>query len=160
MERIRFFNGQILTAADFETDQEYHLQMRRLHNRMLHGFGVVDGLGVSVADGTDAAVVVSPGFALDRRGREIIVEGPVRISLGDCTGDVYVVTIQYSEAATTPVPTLNGDVEFSRITEGFEIGMATEDPDESADTPRLSLARLVRQDGVWRVDETCRRRTP
>ena len=76
MERVRFFDGQLLTATDFEAEQRYHLEKRRLHNRMLHGFGVVDGLGVSVADGTDAAVVVSPGFALDRRGNEIIVAGP------------------------------------------------------------------------------------
>jgi hypothetical protein len=63
MERVRFFDGQLLTAADFEAEQKYHLEKRRLHNRMLHGFGVVDGLRVSVAGGTDATVVVSPGFA-------------------------------------------------------------------------------------------------
>ena len=155
MERVRFFDGQLLTAAEFEAEQRYHLEKRRLHNRMLHGFGVVDGLGVSVADGT---VIVSPGFALDRRGNEIIVAGPVRIDLNVCTGDVYFVTIQYTETATDPVPNTNGGVEFSRVTENFALGIATEDPDESADTQQLSLARLVRQDGQWLVDETCCRR--
>ncbi len=155
MERVRFFDGQLLTATDFEAEQRYHLERRRLHNRMLHGFGVVDGLGVSVADGT---VIVSPGFALDRRGNEIIVAGPVRIDLNVCTGDVYFVTIQYTETATDPVPNTNGGVEFSRVTENFALGIATEDPDESADTQQLSLARLVRQDGQWLVDETCCRR--
>jgi len=157
MERVRFFDGQLLTAAEFEAEQRYHLEKRRLHNRMLHGFGVVDGLGVSVADGT---VIVSPGFALDRRGNEIIVAGPVRIDLNVCTGDVYFVTIQYTETATDPVPNTNGGVEFSRVTENFALGIATEDPDESADTQQLGLARLVRPDGQWLVDETyCRRMT-
>ena len=159
MERVRFFDGQLLTATDFEAEQRYHLEKRRLHNRMLHRFGVVDGLGVSVPDGAEAAVIVSPGFALDRRGNEIIVAGPVRIDLNVCTGDVHFVTIQYTETATDPVPTTNGGAEFSRVTEGFALGTATEDPDESADTQHLSLARLVRQDGRWLVDETCCRRT-
>src|SRR6476646_4545423 len=110
MERVRFFDGQLLTAAEFEAEQRYHLEKRRLHNRLLHGFGVVDGLGVSVSDGPNAAVVVAPGFALDRRGNEIIVDGPVRIDLNVCTGGMCFVMIQYTETATDPVPTTNGGV--------------------------------------------------
>jgi hypothetical protein len=159
MERERFFDGQLLTAAEFEAEQRYHLEKRRLHNRMLHGFGVVDGLGVSVPDGTDTAVVVSPGFALDRSGNEIIVEAPVRIDPNVCTGGMCFVTIQYTETATGPVPTTNGGVQFSRVREGFAVGIAMKNPDGSADAQQLGLARLVRPNGRWLVDETYPRRT-
>jgi hypothetical protein len=157
MKRLRFFEGQFLTAQDLEAEQRYHIQMRWLHNRLLHGYGVVEGLSVSAGDGSSPAVVVSPGLAIDPFGAEIIVEAPVRVDLGTCTGDVCVITIQYTETATDPVPTTGGGVEFSRVTEGFEVRVAAEDTAGDADTRRLSLARLTRGDGGWIVDEAyCR----
>ena len=48
MKRVRYFPGQLLSAADFETEQSYLRAKRRLHNRWLHGWGVVGGLTVSV----------------------------------------------------------------------------------------------------------------
>src|SRR3981189_3642305 len=82
MDRLRFFDGQLLTAKDFQAEQDYQIAKRRLHNRMLHGVGVVNGLAVSVDDGTGTVVLVSPGFALDCNGNEILVEGPVRMISG------------------------------------------------------------------------------
>jgi len=79
MKRLRFFDGQLLTAKDFQAEQDYQIEKRRLHNRFLHGSGVVDGLAVSIEDGPGGAVLVSPGLALDRDGNEILVESAVRI---------------------------------------------------------------------------------
>ncbi len=67
--RVNYFAGRLLTADDLRTDQEYHRRMRFLHNR-LHGYGVVDGLDVSV-DGD--RLHVSPGLAIDVLGREIVL---------------------------------------------------------------------------------------
>jgi hypothetical protein len=159
MERLRFFDGQFLTANDFQAEQEYHIEKRRFHNRMLHGVGVVEGLAVSVDGGPGAVVVVSPGLAIDPQGNEILVEDPVRISLGICTSDVCYVTIEFTETPSGPSPSGNGVVEFSRVTEGYEVRIATEDPSESTNTPRLGLARLIRAAGRWVVDETYCRQT-
>ncbi len=159
MERLRYFDGKLLTAQDFQAEQDYQLQKRWLHNRMLHGFGVVDGLGVSVDHGPGAAVLVSPGLALDPHGREILVACPVRIDLGTRTGDVCFVTIEFTETATHPVPAANGGVEFSRVTEGYAVSIATEDPGANTNTPQLILARLIRVEGHWVVDETYCRQT-
>ena len=68
LERVRFFAGQLLTAEDFEPEQNYFREKRRLHNRMLHGSGVCKGLGVSMDDGQRDTVLVSPGFAIDGLG--------------------------------------------------------------------------------------------
>ncbi len=45
-KRTRYFHGMLLTERDFQEEQIYHQEKRRLLNRMLHGWGVVCGLGV------------------------------------------------------------------------------------------------------------------
>ena len=154
--RVRFFPGQLLTAQDFETEQKYHLEMRRLHNRLLHGLGIVEGLGVSAADVDGSTVIVAPGFAVDGLGREIAVDQPVRIEAGACGQEICFVTLEYAETATDPVPTANGESQFSRVTEGFSIGIATQDPCHRGTSEALGLARLIRQGDRWIIDENYR----
>jgi hypothetical protein len=67
-----FFDGQRLTAADLTAADDYSRLLRQLHNRALHGWGVVTGLGVSGALG-DKSVPVAPGLALDCGGRELLL---------------------------------------------------------------------------------------
>lgn len=42
--RLKYSYGQLLGAADFQTEQNYFREKQRLHNRCLHGYGVVCGL--------------------------------------------------------------------------------------------------------------------
>ena len=47
LERPHFVTGQILTADDLRAEQDYRAgEVRRRHNRLCHGWGIVDGLGV------------------------------------------------------------------------------------------------------------------
>ena len=46
LERNQYFYGKMLTARDFETEQRYFNNKRRLINRTTLGAGVVCGLGV------------------------------------------------------------------------------------------------------------------
>jgi hypothetical protein len=48
--RLRYLYGQLLGVADFQAEQSYHREKLRLHNRCLHGYGVVCGLLVCPAD--------------------------------------------------------------------------------------------------------------
>ncbi len=124
------------------------MEKRRLHNRMLHGVGVADGLAVSM-DGSGTAALISPGLALDPRGNEILVESPVRIDLGVSTGDVCFVAIEFTETASDPVPGPNG-VEFNRVKEGYAVSVVMEGPP-------VGLARLIRVEERWVLDDTyCR----
>ncbi|GAA2745286.1 hypothetical protein GCM10009868_26160 [Terrabacter aerolatus] len=68
--RVNYFEGRLLSADDFRDEQQAGRERSWLHNRMLHGSGVVEGLDVSV-DGD--VVVVSPGMAIDAVGREIVL---------------------------------------------------------------------------------------
>lgn len=44
--RLKYFYGQMLGQHDFQTEQDYFRNKLRLHNRCLHGYGVVCGLEV------------------------------------------------------------------------------------------------------------------
>ncbi|PWU14370.1 MAG: hypothetical protein C5B50_17475 [Verrucomicrobia bacterium] len=72
LDRTRFFAGQLLTEADLNNEQSYLLAKNRLHNRYLHGWGVVCGLQV-VCSECEGWVTVKPGYAIDPCGNDIIV---------------------------------------------------------------------------------------
>jgi len=75
-ERVRYFTGRHLTAADFRMEQNYQRSHRYLHNRLLHGWGVACGLWV-VEHPNEACrkdhVAIKSGIAIDCCGHEIIV---------------------------------------------------------------------------------------
>lgn len=84
-ERNRFFTGKFMTARDFQGEQDYFLSRHRLHNRLLHGWGIVCGLEVEYhpdrlagpprnqSDCAKRWVRVRPGIAIDCCGRELVV---------------------------------------------------------------------------------------
>ena len=130
--RNRYFYGKLLDAYHFELETEYANAKRWLINRLVLGYGVVCGLDV-VAGEPAYSVVIKPGVAIDKWGREIIVPKstePVPIpddileraramptaSKGAATtgmqphGCLHVqVVLCYHECPADPVPVLTGD---------------------------------------------------
>lgn len=84
-ERNRYFTGKYMTARDFAVEQEYFLSRHRLHTRLLHGWGVACGLGVTLHpdEECDGWVIVGPGIAIDCCGRELILKErtPFRVDI-------------------------------------------------------------------------------
>jgi hypothetical protein len=72
MERPRYFAGQLLTETELNSEQEYVRAKQRLHNRYLHGSGVVCGLQVVCSD-CDGWVTIKEGYAIDPCGNDVIV---------------------------------------------------------------------------------------
>jgi hypothetical protein len=72
--RPRFFAGQLLSEEDLNRLDHYIQAKNRIHNRYLHGWGVVCGLEVvcGVCD-EQGRVLVKPGYALSPCGNDIIV---------------------------------------------------------------------------------------
>jgi hypothetical protein len=64
-------NGQLLLEDDFIREQRYHAHALNRHRLHLHGVGVVFGL--EVARASDTSVSVSPGVAIDAKGREVVL---------------------------------------------------------------------------------------
>jgi hypothetical protein len=144
--RVRYFRGQLLSADDFTAEQEYVREKREMHNRLLHGDGVVSGLETKV--GT-SSVTLSPGLALDPRGREIVVACPVELALPRERRSSFL-SLEYRERETDPVPA--GDaMQATRVEEGYELSFAP------APVPGAVLvAQLVRRSGRWRLDKRFR----
>ncbi len=71
--RPRFFAGQLLSEEDLNRLDRYIQGKNRLHNRYVHGWGVVCGLKVSCEPCSDRNVSVSPGYAISPCGDDIIV---------------------------------------------------------------------------------------
>src|ERR1700681_3205846 len=46
LQRLNYFYGQLLGVQDFQAEQDYFRDKLKLHNRCLHGYGVVCGLRV------------------------------------------------------------------------------------------------------------------
>lgn len=85
LERVAFFEGQRLAAADLEAAQAHDRELRELHSRALHDWGVASGLGVSGKKG-DREVRVASGHALNRWGRELIVTAPLTVPVPQVAG--------------------------------------------------------------------------
>jgi len=74
-ERNKYFYGKLLSVDDFELEQRYVNNKRRMTNRFLQGAGVAAGLHVVRLD--EKTISLERGFALDALGREIVVDMPV-----------------------------------------------------------------------------------
>ena len=135
-ERNHYFYGKLMDTAQFEKEQHYFNQKRRLINRLVLGSGVVCGLNVSAGK---AGVIIEPGAALDGLGREIIVPHPVRVDPRQLTDDdgspdgapiakgVVDICLVYAEKNVDPVPVLapdcdtGGDCAHATVREGFHV---------------------------------------
>jgi hypothetical protein len=158
LARLRYFHGQPLGALDLRREQSYHRNRAMLHNRLLHGWGVVCGLEVRVpprkeggdcdADPTVAEVIVLPGVALDCLGNEIVLRHPRpvyvdtllsendRKVLADTPGTVYL-TLCYHETPIDPTrPLLTGGCdpapacEHARVLDSYRICATLDRPDQ------------------------------
>ena len=78
--RPRFFAGQLLTDEDLNRLDRYIIAKNKLHNRYLHGWGVVCGLEVA-CDPCPGFVTVKSGYALGPCGDDIIVCEDTRVDV-------------------------------------------------------------------------------
>jgi len=146
--RPNYFPGRLLTADDLREEQEYHREKHRRHLQMLHGFGVVDGLDVDVAsDG--ATIAIEPGLAIDRYGREIVLDDLVVTPIPPDAPSPICVLVRYAERMVDPVPVADvaAGTEPSHIEEGCDVSLVP-DPREDG----IAIARLIREKALWRVD--------
>jgi hypothetical protein len=137
VERNRYFTGKFMAARDFAADTEYLLDRHRLHNRLLHGWGIVCGLEVHRHPRPECAktwVVVTPGFALDCYGRELVPRREVAFEL-PAREDPFLLCARFHEEQVEPVPSLFAEGtcdphhrEFNRFRDGVELVVADVTP--------------------------------
>jgi hypothetical protein len=142
--RNRYYYGKLLDVFHLELEQNYFNAKRWLINRLVVGYGVVCGLNVELGpDGQ--SVVVTPGVALDKCGREIIVcqpsepvplppplpappanpggapapsgSPPTSSTTPECcdSGTYCHISICYHECLTDPAPAYGGDCDSEAL---------------------------------------------
>jgi hypothetical protein len=118
LERPSFFHNQRLTANDLTAAQTYNRELRWLHNRSLHRWGIAFGFAVSGARGAQS-VNVQPGYAIDCVGRDLILDEPRELPIPAVASDnngnpvTYYLTISYAEDAQLAPINRTGECETS-----------------------------------------------
>nr|WP_300167770.1 hypothetical protein [uncultured Flavonifractor sp.] len=137
LERNRYFYGKLLTVRDFEVEQRYHCTKRALLNRLIHGAGVVCGLGVTASD--ESTLMIESGMALDYQGREIVLPETLFRKLQMLEGqetlsdskDAYL-CLTYAEEDVEPVNATGAEVgaqrQFDLTREGYRLFLTPEPP--------------------------------
>ncbi len=156
-KRVNYTLGLVLGEDEFRQEQLHFLERDKLHNRLLHGYGVACGLRVSTApDGGDTEVRVEPGLAVTPRGNVVRVPEAQCAQLGawllrhreevlgrlgspPAAGPLPLyVRLCFRDCETDPVPIPGGPCRSqedslapSRITESFELEISLDPPDQA-----------------------------
>jgi len=146
MERNRYFTGKFMTARDFESEQDYTRSRHNLHNRLLHGWGILRGLDVhSNPEHRGQSVLVRAGVALDCCGREVILAKDVEMEIPSKWRDTpseeqMLLCVYYTEEMIEITPAI------------FSEGAIDADAEQANRIREGASLRLVRLD---EVDESC-----
>jgi hypothetical protein len=91
LERVRYWQGQLLASGDLQTQLRVDEELRRLHNRAVHeAYGIAIGLGSAFEPGSvikkraeivEGKLELPCGMAYDCAGRGLIVEEDCMIPL-------------------------------------------------------------------------------
>src|ERR1700730_10284061 len=107
VERLHFFDGQRLFAEDLQGIEAFNRAMRWLHNQSLHQPGVGRGLAATGAKGA-TEVTIGPGYAIDAKGREIVLTHDLVTAVPPVAGETdgssifFDLAISYPDAASLP----------------------------------------------------------
>ena len=72
LERIRYWQGQLLASGDLNTQMAVVAELRRQHNRTVHSaYGIA--IGLAAGDIANGSVPISCGLAYDCFGRELLI---------------------------------------------------------------------------------------
>ncbi|MGN6108355.1 MAG: hypothetical protein ACTHU0_24830 [Kofleriaceae bacterium] len=156
-KRINFFKGFLTTEKDWNDAERYHIDKRRLHNRMLHSAGIVYGYGgdlrVSSRARGDLSVEVQPGYAIDGMGNDLMIfDATIRnINLEEfrLPQTVYIVLRYYEEL--TDFIAYKENLEYKghrRVLESCRVELSQTEPDIMRE---VELGRIYLEKGVNRV---------
>lgn len=166
-ERNRYFFGKPMMVRDFDAEQQYFNGKRYLLNRLVHGAGIVCGLGMTANE--SGGFTLKAGAAIDCCGREIVVgsdynqtdltelEG-YRSELVNQNQTIYLCLV-YDECIREPVHTqatassCADACDYNRIREGFKVVIKTTAPAAATDFCEVtSSKKIVFEDNRLRLE--------
>lgn len=156
-KRINFFKGFLTTEHDWNDAERYHLEKRKLHNRLCHAPGIVPGYGgdlkiVARARG-DLSIEVQPGYAIDGQGNDLVLwDAQIKTIVPEeyrLPQTLYVV-LRYVEELTDFIA-YKENLEYKghrRVLEGCKVEISQTVPDIRQE---VELGRILLDKGVTRV---------
>ena len=152
IKRVNYFTHQFLVEKDFDDEQDYHIDMRRRHNRVNHSWGVAEGLDVTKTE--NKKVTISPGTSIDKDGQEIVLLEPLPVDLTAFGSNSYVyLSISYQEVFDEADHYTSGGVDdYTRTTERPKIESSKDAPDPLPGNGSLITLARVHLDGSGNVD--------
>src|SRR6478736_909696 len=156
-KRINFFKGFLTTEKDWNDAERYHIDKRRLHNRMMHSAGIVYGfssdLRVSARARGDLSVEVQPGYAIDGMGNDLMIhDASIRnINLEEfkLPQTIYVV-LRFVEELSDFIA-YKENLEYKghrRVLESCKVEISQTSPDIKQE---VELARILLEKGATRI---------
>ncbi len=165
-KRVNYAHGLVLGVDEFLQEELYLLRKQRDHNRLLHGYGTVCGLKVSVEDtpAKGPQLKVRKGVAVDPQGREVRVpaehcallnnwldrnrESVEQVLGSPPSGTLSLfLTLTYQECKTDAVPLPSGPCQSfeettapSRVADNFSLAL---DLDAPAQEEELAVKELI-----------------
>jgi hypothetical protein len=128
-KRVRYFDGQFLKDQDFIDEQKYHVDRQRRLSQSLQVAGICQGLTVEPAAGQ---ITITPGTALDRLGRQIVLGQAQLINLASYSGNQVDLYIAYQVLPSDPSKAGEGTEGNSRWHEAPKLAaVLTEEPSEN-----------------------------
>ncbi|WP_029322111.1 hypothetical protein [Butyrivibrio sp. AE3004] len=157
-ERNRYYPGKMLTTADFQAEQSYHINKMRFMNSLLYGAGIVCGCGVVNLD-SDLSILVESGVAIDGDGREIIIDSTLVKKLSaiegfdDLTSNTACLCVRFKEKDIHSVYAVSHkesdqEYEYNRISEGYELFLVDKneyDDSEEVESEFLQKEKLFKE---------------
>jgi hypothetical protein len=156
-KRINFFKGFLTTEKDWNDAEKYHIDKRRLHNKILHSPGVVLGyqgdLRVTARARGDLSVEIQPGYAVDGQGNDLVLWDATIKNINPeefrLPQSIYVVLRFYEEL--TDFIAYKENLEYKghrRVLESAKVELSQTEPDI---TREIELARVYLEKGATRV---------
>jgi hypothetical protein len=156
-KRINFFKGFLTTEKDWNEAEKYHIDKRKLHNRMLHSPGVAMGYGgemrVQARARGDLSVEIQSGYAIDGQGHDLLLFDAAIKNVNTeefrLPQTIYIVARYYEEL--TDFIAYKENLEYKghrRVLEGVKIELSQTEPDL---TREVELARIYLEKGANRI---------
>jgi hypothetical protein len=156
-KRINFFKGFLTTEKDWNEAEKYHIDKRRLQNRMLHSPGVVLGYGgdlrVQARARGDLSVEIGSGYAIDGQGQDLMLFDATIKNINPeefrLPQTIYLVLRYYEEL--TDFIAYKENLEYKghrRVLESCKVEVSQTEPDI---TREVELARIYLEKGANRI---------
>jgi len=159
-KRINFFKGFLTTEKDWNDAEKYHIDKRRLSNRMLHSPGVVYGyasdLRVQARARGDLSVEIGAGCAIDGQGNELVLFDATIKNISPeefrLPQTIYIVLRFYEEL--TDFIAYKENLEYKghrRVLETCKVEVSQTEPDIQRE---VELARVYLEKGANRIRDS------